>query len=115
MFDKATVFFQGRQIYFGDAKKARQFFWDMGFFFPEQQSTPDALTSLTSDLERRVREGFEGKVPTTPDEFVERWKASDEYKALRAEIEEYNQKYTIGGEYLKKFQESRQAQQAKRQ
>lgn len=115
VFDKATVLFAGRQIYFGDAKKARSFFHDMGFYFPEQQSTPDALTSLTSDLERRVRKGFEGKVPQTPDEFAARWKASDEYKALQREIEEYNNQHVIGGEHLERFKESRRAQQAKRQ
>lgn len=114
-FDKALVLYEGRSIYFGSAKKARQFFIDMGFHCPERQTTPDFLTSLTSPKERSAREGFEKKVPRTPDEFEARWKASDEYKALVAEIEAYDKEFPIGGEALERFKESRRNQQAKRQ
>lgn len=115
LFDKALVLYEGRSIFFGKAIAAKKFFVDMGFFCPERQTTPDFLTSLTSPKERRAREGFENKVPRTPDEFEARWKASQEYKRLINDIEAYNEKYAIGGEALQKFEESRKIQQAKGQ
>lgn len=87
----------------------------MGFYCPERQTTADFLTSLTSDLERRVQPDFEGKTPSTPDEFESRWKASPEYKALLQDIAEYNQQNALGGEALEQFKASRRAQQARRQ
>ncbi|ORY61070.1 putative ABC transporter [Leucosporidium creatinivorum] len=115
VFDKVTVLYEGRQIYFGRTTEAKKFFTDMGFHCPERQTTADFLTSLTSDLERTTQPGFEKSTPQTPDEFVQRWKASEEYKRLIAEIEEYNQTYKVGGEYLDKFVASRKAQQSRGQ
>jgi len=115
VFDKVTVLYEGRQIYFGPCNEARQFFIDMGFEPPERQTTPDFLTSLTSPQERKARAGYENRVPRTPDEFVQRWKASETYRRLIAEIEEYNNQYPVGGEALELFKQSRRAQQAKRQ
>ena len=87
----------------------------MGFHCPDRQTTADFLTSLTSDLERRVEPGFEGKVPTTPDEFEQRWKDSPERAQLLRDIEEYNSKFPIGGEAEERFRQSRRAQQSKGQ
>jgi ABC-type multidrug transport system ATPase subunit len=87
LFDKAIVLYEGRQIYFGSASNARQFFINMGFHCPDRQTTADFLTSLTSPSERLVRPGFEDTVPRIPDEFATRWKESPERKQLLAEIE----------------------------
>ncbi|KAF2116373.1 ABC drug exporter AbcA [Lophiotrema nucula] len=115
IFDKALVLYEGRQIFFGRTTEAKQFFLNMGFVCPDRQTDADFLTSMTSPLERIVREGWEDRVPRTPDEFAQRWKDSPERAALMQDIEAYNQKYRIGGEYFKKFKESRRAQQAKGQ
>ncbi len=69
-FDKVTVLYEGRQIYFGPTETAKEYFTNMGFHCPERQTTPDFLTSLTNAQERVVRPGFENKVPRTPDEFA---------------------------------------------
>lgn len=87
----------------------------MGFHCPERQTVADFLTSLTSDLERTTMPGYEKTAPSTPDEFVQRWKASEEYHALRREIEEYNREFPIGGENLQRFVASRKAQQSRGQ
>ena len=50
----------------------------MGYECPQRQTTADFLTSLTNPAERIVRQGFEGKVPQTPQEFYEYWKKSPE-------------------------------------
>ncbi|KAK9722189.1 Multidrug resistance protein [Basidiobolus ranarum] len=115
VFDKVTVLYEGRQIYFGRTDEAREFFTTMGFECPERQTTADFLTSLTSPSERIVKPGFGGQVPNTPDEFAAAWKNSNAYAKLIREIEEYEQKYPIGGESVERFIESRRAMQAKNQ
>ena len=115
LFDKALVLYEGRQIFFGRCDEARKYFEDMGFQCPDRQTTADFLTSMTSPQERVVREGWEGRVPQTPDDFAARWKESSQRKQLLADLDEYDQKYTIGGEHLQRFKESRRAQQAKHQ
>jgi ATP-binding cassette subfamily G (WHITE) protein 2 (PDR) len=115
VFDKALVLYEGRQIYFGPVRSAKQFFVDMGFDCPDRQTDADFLTSMTSPLERVVRPGWEDRVPRNPDEFAQRWKDSPERALLLTQIEAYEQKFPINGEQLQKFTESRRAQQAKAQ
>ncbi|KAE8143941.1 ABC-2 type transporter-domain-containing protein [Aspergillus pseudotamarii] len=115
VFDKVTVLYEGRQIYFGRTDEAKEFFTNMGFECPERQTTADFLTSLTSPSERIVRKGYEGKVPRTPDEFAAAWKNSEAHAKLIREIEEYNREFPLGGESVQKFVESRRAMQAKNQ
>ncbi|KAK0709208.1 ABC-2 type transporter-domain-containing protein [Lasiosphaeria miniovina] len=115
LFDKAIVLYEGRQIFFGRADQARQYFIDLGFDCPARATTPDFLTSMTSPIERIVRPGFEGKAPRTPDEFAAAWKNSAHYKALQAEIEEYKVGHPINGPDAVAFRDSRKAQQAKGQ
>ncbi|PGH14867.1 hypothetical protein AJ79_02729 [Helicocarpus griseus UAMH5409] len=115
VFDKVTLLYEGRQIYFGRTDQAKQFFINMGFVCPERQTTADFLTSLTSPVEHVIRPGFEGKTPRTPDEFERAWKNSEDYAKLMREIEEYENRYPVGGESLQKFIQSRKAQQSNAQ
>ncbi|KAL2128209.1 hypothetical protein VTI74DRAFT_9521 [Chaetomium olivicolor] len=115
LFDKALVLYEGRQIFFGKASDAKQYFINLGFECPSRQTTPDFLTSMTSPSERIIRPGFEGKAPRTPDEFAAAWKNSAEYKALQAEIEEYKKEHPINGPDAEAFRASKKAQQAKHQ
>lgn len=113
LFDKATVLYEGRQIFFGRADQAKQYFVNLGFDCPPRQTTPDFLTSMTSPTERVVRPGWEGKVPRTPDDFAQAWRKSAEYAALQHEINAYNNEHQIGGADAEAFRDSRRAQQAK--
>ncbi|KAK3950278.1 ABC-2 type transporter-domain-containing protein [Pseudoneurospora amorphoporcata] len=115
LFDKAVVLYEGRQIFFGRADEAKQYFVNLGFECPTRQTTPDFLTSMTSPTERIVRPGFEGKAPRTPDEFAAAWKNSAEYKSLQTEIEEYKKEHPINGPDAEAFRASKKAQQAKGQ
>jgi len=115
IFDKAIVLYEGRQIYFGDAKKAKQYFVKLGFHCPARQTDADFLTSMTSSVERIAREGFADRVPRTPDEFAAAWKSSAEYKTLIAEIDAYNQEHPVGGQDAARFKESRKLQKGKHQ
>ena len=114
-FDKVAVLYEGRQIYFGNIHKAKEFFVNMGFECPLRQTTADFLTSLTSPAERVVRAGFENRTPYTPDEFAAAWQKSEDRAQLLREIDEFDREYPIGGEALTAFQHSRKAAQAKGQ
>nr|ACN71232.1 ABC transporter ABCl1 [Colletotrichum lindemuthianum] len=115
LFDKVAVLYEGRQIFFGRANAARQYFIDLGYDCPARATTPDFLTSMTSPIERHVRKGFEGRAPRTPDEFATAWKNSANYKALQAEIEEYKTSHPVNGPDAEAFRASKRAQQAKGQ
>lgn len=110
-----TVLYEGRQIYFGNIHKAKEFFIDMGFECPARQTTADFLTSITSPMERIVRPGFEDRTPRTPDEFANAWKNSQDRIELLKEIKQFEDDFPIGGRNLDDFRTSRGAQQAKGQ
>ncbi|KAL4922188.1 ABC-2 type transporter-domain-containing protein [Aspergillus aurantiobrunneus] len=115
IFDKVTVLYEGRQIYFGSTKDAKRFFVDMGFECPERQTTADFLTSLTSPSERLIRPGRENSVPRTPDEFAAAWKRSEDRAKLMVEIEEFERQYPLGGPSYNAFVGARTAMQSKHQ
>lgn len=115
VFDKVTVLYEGRQIFFGKIDDAKQYFVDLGFECPARQTTPDFLTSMTSSIERIVRPGMEGKAPRTPDEFATAWKNSSHYKVLKAEIEMFKSAHPIDGPDSEVFRAHKEAQQAKGQ
>lgn len=89
LFDNTIVLYEGYQIFFGKASKAKEFFVNMGFECPQRQTTADFLTSLTNPEERVVRPGFENKVPRTAVEFSQYWRNSPEYTALTTKIDSY--------------------------
>ncbi|KAH6688979.1 ABC-2 type transporter-domain-containing protein [Plectosphaerella plurivora] len=111
-FDKVTVLYEGRQIYFGAATEAKQYFVNMGYSCPDRQTTADFLTSLTNPSERIVQAGFEGLVPTTPDEFAERWKASQARASLMTAVASFEKRYPMDGSQEASLATARAAQQA---
>ncbi|KEF51094.1 ATPase [Exophiala aquamarina CBS 119918] len=112
LFDKVAVLYAGQQIYFGNIHAAKGFFVNLGFECLPRQLTADFLTSLTNPLERRIRPGFEGKTPVTPDEFAAVWKQSEDCLHLMREIEEFDKQYPVGGPSLDHFKNFRRAAQA---
>lgn len=111
--DRVLVLYEGRQIYFGSTKSARGYFERMGYECPNRQTTADFLTSMTSPAERVVRQGWENKVPRTPDDYAKAWKQSEDYAQLMQEIQQYEQQHPYGGKSLEEFKTSRRMQQAK--
>jgi len=98
LFDKATVLYEGRQIYFGPADKAKAFFEEQGWICPQRQTAGDFLTSVTNPLERKAREGMEDRVPRTPEEFERYWRESPQFKTLLLNIKENAQRYPTSQE-----------------
>ncbi|OWB74169.1 hypothetical protein B5S31_g3950 [[Candida] boidinii] len=89
LFDKVTVIYKGRQIYFGYAKDAKAYFQNMGWFCPNRMTTPEFLTSVTDPNGRSAIPGYEDKVPQTSDEFEEYWLNSQEYQETLAMYDNY--------------------------
>lgn len=94
LFDKATVLYEGRQIYFGSAADAKRYFEKQGWECPPRQTTGDYLTSITNPQERKAKEGMENKVPRTPEDFERAWRQSPEYAALQTELDEYDKEFS---------------------
>ncbi|RLV93785.1 Multidrug resistance protein CDR1 [Spathaspora sp. JA1] len=89
LFDNVSVLYDGYQIYFGKADKAKEYFTNMGWHCPDRQTTADFLTSLTNPAERIPSYGYENKLPRTGQEFESYWKNSPEYHQLISEIDQY--------------------------
>lgn len=89
LFDKVCVIYSGKQIYFGPADRARQYFIDMGWEPANRQTTADFLVAVTDPLARTPRAGWESRVPRTAEEFAARWAESPEGQANRADAESY--------------------------
>ena len=112
IFDKAVVLYEGRQIFFGPGNIARSYFERMGWYCPPRQTTGDFLTSVTNPQERMAKQGFDNKVPRTPDEFEAHWKRSPERAALMEEINLYEAE-NEGTDALGNLREAHKNQQAK--
>ncbi|CAK9437481.1 uncharacterized protein LODBEIA_P18590 [Lodderomyces beijingensis] len=112
LFDNAVVLYEGYQIFFGRADKAKEYFIRMGYECPDRQTTADFLTSITNPMERVARPGYENKVPKVAEEFDKYWKSSPEYAELCQEID----RHFTACEQLdtkKSFRDSHAAAQAK--
>lgn len=113
LFDKAQVLYEGRQIYFGPASEAKEYFINLGFQCRPRQTTPDFLTSMTFPAERVPRPGC--NPPRTPDDFATAWKNSPQYRTLQGEIDEYKTQHPIGGPNAETFRHLKKSHQAKGQ
>src|SRR6201992_2894053 len=58
VFDKVIVLYEGREIYFGYAAKAKAYFEEMGWYCFPRQTTGDFLISVTNHQERKPRKGY---------------------------------------------------------
>ncbi|KAF8744340.1 ABC transporter, partial [Rhizoctonia solani] len=92
-FDKVLLIDEGRQVYFGPAKEARDYMLSLGFRNLPRQTTADYLTGCTDPNERAFAEGrSEADVPSTPDQLAQAFQQSkywsrmvEERQAMKAE------------------------------
>ncbi|KAI9149007.1 ATP-binding cassette transporter CGR1 [Paramyrothecium foliicola] len=113
LFDKATVLYEGRQIYFGPASEAKAYFERQGWHCPPRQTTGDFLTSVTNPQERQAKPGMEKQVPRTPEEFERYWRNSRQYQALLADIKQYEQQVSGSTDKITELREQKAYRQAK--
>ncbi|GAA5915070.1 hypothetical protein JCM6882_006773, partial [Rhodosporidiobolus microsporus] len=116
LFDKVCVIYDGKQVFYGPMGEAVEYFKDMGYEPQNRQTSADFLVACTDPKGRFVREGFEGRVPKTADEFVQHWRNSELGKRAFRDAEE-QLKATGGGkaeEHLNAYRESAHAERSKR-
>ncbi|KAG4437711.1 hypothetical protein IFR05_006794 [Cadophora sp. M221] len=103
-FDKVTLLYKGRQIFFGNTRVAKQYFYNLGYECPNHAPTLEFLISLTSRLERTqmVIGGFENKVPRTPDEFALAWQGSKARAEVLEEMKRYDAEFPSGKHHLER-------------
>ena len=90
-FDKVLVIDSGRQVYYGPAEEARQYFEGLGFLEKPRQTTPDYLTGCTDPFERDFKPGMTEKdVPSTPEALAEAFNASPIAARLAEEMATYH-------------------------
>ncbi|KAH9470565.1 hypothetical protein Pst134EA_007812 [Puccinia striiformis f. sp. tritici] len=69
-FDKVCLINEGRQVYFGPASQARQYFIDLGFKDMPRQTTADFLTGCTDSNERQFADDVDpSTVPQAAEEL----------------------------------------------
>ena len=98
LMDKVLVIEEGRMIYQGPIDEARQYFVSLGFHAPDRQTTPDFLTSVGDPTERQIREGWESRIPRTPEELEKAFRSSDAFKRVLTEVDDY-EKYLRESDY----------------
>ncbi|KAJ2842936.1 ATP-binding cassette transporter snq2, partial [Coemansia erecta] len=76
---------------------AVDYFYSLGIEKPKRQTTSDFLTGVTQLHERRVRPGWEDRVPKNAAEFEAAWHASAEHKALKQEVAVFSQQLEQDG------------------
>ncbi|KAF6817466.1 ABC multidrug transporter [Colletotrichum sojae] len=114
LFDKVVVLYEGSQIFFGKATDAKPYFENLGFQCPEQKTTADFLTSMTSPSERVIKPDWAGKPPPrSPDEFAQAWRESRDRQLLLNEIDRFEAQFPLGGDTHAQFQATRRAHQSK--
>ena len=91
-FDKVLVIDKGREVYFGPANEARQYFINLGFENAPRQTTADYLTGCTDENERQYQKGRDASnTPSTPDQLAEAFKKSEIYSRMMKEREIYRE------------------------
>jgi len=108
--DKVMVLYEGRGIFFGRPSSALEYFEKMGWHRPTRQTTGNFLTAITNPEQRETKPGFERLVPRTAKEFEGRWRESQHYSALQAEMNQYRDgRSAVGDAAVRDFQQSRAA------
>ncbi|GAA5983374.1 hypothetical protein JCM10908_000258 [Rhodotorula pacifica] len=117
LFDKTCVIMEGQCIYYGPQTEAVKYFKDMGYEPQDRQTSADFLVAVTDPKGRFVRDGFEGRVPQTAQEFVAYWKKSELCKKNEHEVEEQLRAHgsADGQAKMERFRESAAAAHVKRQ
>lgn len=91
LFDKVLVIDGGRCCYFGPTEKAADYFKSLGFVQPDRWTTADFLTSVTDKHERHIKDGWEDRIPRSPEQFGRAFAESEQHQENLVEIEEFEE------------------------
>ncbi|KAH9927901.1 P-loop containing nucleoside triphosphate hydrolase protein [Epithele typhae] len=113
VFDKVCVIYEGKQVYYGPANLARQYFIDMGYEPANRQTTADFLVAVTDPNGRIIREGYENRVPRTADEFVAHFQKSEIAGVNREDMDAYHAAFVGKPERARHYRDSVRAEHAR--
>lgn len=95
LFDKVLVIDQGRQVYFGPASEAREYFEGLRFAHKPRQTTPDYLTGCTDHWEREFAEGVDpSTMPNTAEDLERIYKSSTTFTRMKEDKDAYKEEVT---------------------
>ncbi|KAJ6127139.1 CDR ABC transporter [Penicillium sp. IBT 18751x] len=89
LFDKVILIEDGKCAFFGRSEDAKAYFERLGFECPPRWTTPDFLTSVSDPHARRVKPGWEDRIPRTADEFQAAYRHSDAFNASLTDVERF--------------------------
>jgi ATP-binding cassette subfamily G (WHITE) protein 2 (SNQ2) len=89
LFDKVILIEDGKCSFFGPGQDAKAYFERLGFECPPRWTTPDFLTSVSDPHARRIKEGWEDRIPRTATEFQAAYRQSEIYKRNLADIKSF--------------------------
>ncbi|KAL8713735.1 MAG: hypothetical protein Q9220_002261 [cf. Caloplaca sp. 1 TL-2023] len=95
LFDKVVLIDEGRCLYFGPTENAAGHFESLGFQRPARWTTADFLTSVTDPHERKIRSGFEDRIPRSAVQFEEAYRKSDICKMTDTDINDFEEELEI--------------------
>jgi ATP-binding cassette, subfamily G (WHITE), member 2, SNQ2 len=87
LFDKVLVIDEGRQVYFGPASEAREYFEGLGFAPKPRQTTPDYLIGCADPRERGDR--LDSKIPDSIVDLERVYKSSSMFAKMVADKDAY--------------------------
>lgn len=91
LFDKVLLLNEGRCVYFGPTKEARNYMISLGYKNLPRQTTADYLTGCTDENERQFDNDIDvSQVPKTPEEMEQAYLNSTSYQLLEQERMEYS-------------------------
>ncbi|KAL0930637.1 ABC drug exporter [Colletotrichum truncatum] len=98
LMDKVVLIDQGRMLYQGPAKSAEAYFNAMGYQRLPRQTMSDFLTSITSaNADNNIRDKSDSTVPRNAVDLEQAFKASQAFKDVQAEIDQYEAEFSVHG------------------
>lgn len=95
LFDKVMLIEDGKCAYYGRTENAKAYFESLGFECPPRWTTPDFLTSVSDPFARRVKQGWEDRIPRSGEDFQRAYRHSDISKAAQKDIEDFEQEVEV--------------------
>jgi len=84
----------------------------MGYQPANRQTTPDFLVAVTDPNARTAREGYENRVPRTPDEFAEHYHKSNVWQVNQEDMKAHLREFVGKPNHASAYLESAQAEHA---
>lgn len=93
LFDKVILIEDGKCAFFGRSEEAKAYFEGLGFECPPRWTTPDFLTSVSDPHARRVKAGWEDRIPRSAEEFQAAYRKSNICQAAVADLEDFEKEH----------------------